>query len=105
MQEITTTELAALGESAIIIDVREDGEYEQVRVPGSTHIPMSDFVTRIAEVPKEETLYIMCAAGGRSAQVTAYLAQEGYDAVNVQGGINAWQSAGLPSESGAVAGR
>ncbi|GAB3128289.1 rhodanese-like domain-containing protein [Glaciibacter psychrotolerans] len=105
MQEITPTDLAALGEAATIIDVREDGEYAQVHVAGTTHIPMSEFVNRLAEVPREDTLYIMCAAGGRSAQVAAYLGQEGYDAVNVVGGISAWQAAGLPSVFGAETGR
>lgn len=61
---------------------------------------MSSFVERIAEVPRDETLYIMCAAGGRSAQVTQYLTQEGFDAVNVAGGISAWVGAGHPIARG-----
>jgi rhodanese-related sulfurtransferase len=98
--QILTSELAARVPNAILIDVREDDEYAAARVTGSLHIPMSAFVERIAEVPKDETVYIMCAAGVRSAQVTAFLSQQGYDAVNVDGGLTAWQQAGLPVERG-----
>jgi rhodanese-related sulfurtransferase len=96
--QIPTAELAALGSEAVLIDVREDDEYAAARVAGSVHIPMSAFVARLAEVPKDETVYIMCAAGVRSAQVSAFLNQQGYDAVNVDGGLTAWQQAGLPVE-------
>jgi rhodanese-related sulfurtransferase len=98
--QIPASELAARGSTAVLIDVREDDEYAAARIAGSLHIPMSSFVQRIAEVPKDETVYIICAAGVRSAQVAAYLGQQGYDAVNVDGGLTAWQQAGLPVEHG-----
>ncbi|MCU1442500.1 MAG: sulfurtransferase [Cryobacterium sp.] len=100
MNEITPAELAALGDTATIIDVREQGEYDQAHVAASTLIPMSEFVARIDEVPHGERLYILCASGVRSAQVAQYLEQQGFDAMNVAGGINAWQSGGLPVERG-----
>ncbi|MGO4104470.1 rhodanese-like domain-containing protein [Leifsonia sp. YAF41] len=102
MQEITASELAALGSTAVVLDVREDGEYAEAHLAGSTHIPMSEFVNRLAEVPREDTLYVLCHAGGRSAQVTAYLEQQGFDAINVAGGISAWQAEGHPVETGAA---
>ncbi len=100
MQQITVDQLATIRTEATIIDVREQHEYDEAHVEGVQLIPMSSFVERLAEVPRDETLYIMCAAGGRSAQVTQYLTQEGFDAVNVAGGISAWVGAGHPIERG-----
>ncbi|MEJ3405174.1 rhodanese-like domain-containing protein [Rathayibacter sp. YIM 133350] len=99
MESITPAELAALGDDAVIIDVREVDEVAQVRVPGALNIPMSQFVDRIGELP-EGTLYVMCAAGARSARVTEFLEQQGYDAINVSGGIGEWAAGGHPVERG-----
>ncbi|MET0976050.1 MAG: rhodanese-like domain-containing protein [Leifsonia sp.] len=98
MESISSAELAALDAAASIIDVREVDEVAVVRVPGAVNIPMSSFLDRIDEVPLDATVYIMCAVGGRSAQVTNYLDQRGYDAVNVDGGIIAWEQGGHPVE-------
>lgn len=96
MQEITVTELAALAPGAALIDVREPEEHAQGVAPGATLLPMSAFMEREAELPEEGPLYIICAAGGRSARVAAYLEQKGIEAVNVEGGMGAWAQAGLP---------
>ncbi|MCU1541815.1 MAG: sulfurtransferase, partial [Arthrobacter sp.] len=96
MKSISVQELAALGQDALIVDVREDNEFAAVRVAGTTSIPLSRFVQSLADVPAPGAVYVLCAAGARSAQATAYLADHGYDAVNVTGGINEWQLAGLP---------
>lgn len=100
MQEITVTELAALGLDKTIIDVREPEEHAQGVAPGVTLLPMSQFMEREAELPEEGPLYIICAAGGRSARVVAYLEQRGIEAVNVLGGMGAWAQAGLPVVAG-----
>ena len=100
MKSISVKDLAALGTDAAIVDVREDDEFAEVRVGGSKSVPLSRFTQSLAEVPASGTVYVMCAAGGRSAQATAYLADQGYDAVNVTGGINEWQFDGLPVDRG-----
>jgi rhodanese-related sulfurtransferase len=100
MKSISVQELAALGQDAEIVDVREDDEFAAVRVTGTRSIPLSRFVQSLADVPATGTVYLMCAAGGRSAQATAYLEDQGYDAVNVTGGINEWQRGGLPVDRG-----
>ena len=100
MKSISVKELAALGTDAAIVDVREDHEYAEVRVAGTRSIPLSRFVQSLADVPAGGTVYVMCAAGARSAQAAAYLADQGYDAVNVTGGINEWQLDGLPVDRG-----
>lgn len=98
MQEITITELAPRFESgeAPLVDVREADEWAQQHVDGAVHIPMSEFMQREHELPEGEPLYIICHSGGRSANVAQYLEQKGISAVNVAGGITAWQREGLP---------
>ncbi|MBC7442620.1 MAG: rhodanese-like domain-containing protein [Ramlibacter sp.] len=95
MSEITVTELSAL-ESPLIIDVREPYEYDSAHVDGVTLIPLGELVQRAAEVPRQGPVYLICAAGARSAQAAAFLAGQGVTAVNVTGGMTAWQQAGLP---------
>lgn len=99
MDTITVAELARLND-ATIIDVREPDEFEQVRAVGATSIPMSQFVERESELPPDETLYVICAAGVRSARVVDYLEARDYRAVNVEGGTYAWRDAGLPVAEG-----
>jgi rhodanese-related sulfurtransferase len=100
MKSISVQELAALGQGAEIVDVREEDEFAAVRVTGSRSIPLSRFVQSLTDIPATGTVYLMCAAGGRSAQATAYLEDQGYDAVNVTGGIIEWQRSGLPVDRG-----
>lgn len=99
MQNISPSELHALGAEATIIDVREPSEVAEVRIPSALSIPLSEFTERIAEVPAEGA-YIMCHAGGRSARAVQYLEQIGISAINVDGGISAWEAQGLPVERG-----
>ncbi len=100
MKSISVNELAALGDLAPVVDVREDAEFAEIRVPGAQSIPLSRFVQSLAEVPASGTVYVMCAAGGRSSQATVYLEEHGYDAVNVTGGITEWHRNGHPVNHG-----
>ncbi|MCW4385714.1 rhodanese-like domain-containing protein [Salinibacterium sp. SYSU T00001] len=99
MRELSVTDVAAL-DSPVILDVRELDEYRAVRAPGVLHIPMGEIMERVDEIPVDETVYVICAVGGRSARVAQYLESRGIDAVNVEGGTIAWQQAGLPVERG-----
>lgn len=71
---------------------------------GALHIPMSEFVARYGELteaaPGDGKVYVLCRVGGRSAQVAQYLIQQGVDAVNVAGGMQAWEAAGRPVSDG-----
>ena len=84
-----------------IIDVREADEYAAARLPGVVHIPLGQVPARVHEVPSEETVFVICASGGRSARAVEHLRSVGIDAVNVAGGTLGWIDAGLPTESGA----
>lgn len=106
MTDISVSELAALQSgpaSVTVLDVREQDEYDDAHVPGVVHIPISTLMERLPEVPVDQPVYVICAVGGRSAQVVDYLERTGsaIDAINVTGGTVAWQQAGLPTESGA----
>lgn len=99
MKSISPDEVAALGDDAVIVDVREPDERERIRVEGALAIPMGEIVERVGELP-DAPLHILCHSGARSARVTQYLEQNGHDAANIDGGIMAWHQAGLPTVSG-----
>jgi rhodanese-related sulfurtransferase len=85
----------------LLVDVREQYEFDAVRAPGAVLMPMSSLGTRISELPTDRPLMLVCHMGGRSAAVTAFLARSGRtDVVNVAGGMEAWERQGLPVNRG-----
>ena len=92
--QITVTELARrlkAPDAPLLLDVREPWELEAARVAGSVDIPMSEIPKRLAELPKDREIAVMCHAGGRSLRVAGFLDAQGYRSVlNVTGGIHAW---------------
>jgi rhodanese-related sulfurtransferase len=89
------------GDDALLVDVRELGEYFEVRAPRATLIPLSEFVRRFGELPREQELLMICHTGQRSLQATIFLRRQGFARVaNVIGGMDAWEAAGLPVERG-----
>ena len=100
--EVDVDELAAKrAAGAPLIDVREDDEFAEAHVPGAHHIPLGDVVDRIAEVPTDGTVYVICARGARSAKAAEHYRNQGIDAVNVAGGTLAWIDAGHATDVGA----
>ncbi|MGN2634905.1 rhodanese-like domain-containing protein [Nocardia takedensis] len=81
---------------AILLDVREDDEWELGHAPGAIHIPMVDVPARLDELDFDAELYVVCRQGGRSLEVARYLAHVGVEVTNVSGGMVAWQQAGRP---------
>lgn len=93
VEDLTPSELESRLASAdppVLLDVRERWEQDIARLPGTVDIPMGDVSSRLAELPKDRSIVVMCRSGGRSAQVAAYLDREGYRAANLAGGILAW---------------
>ncbi len=87
----------------VLLDVREPGEFQTVRAEGAVLIPTSVFMARLDDVPADRPLLVICHVGGRSASVTSYLVRTGRtDVVNVAGGMDAWERAGLPVRRGAL---
>ena len=98
--ELPSVPIAELPPDATILDVREPFEWAAGHVDGAIHVPMGDLPATIAQapgrIPRDRTVYVVCAVGARSAQVTAWLLRNGYSAVNIDGGMHAWVQAGRP---------
>lgn len=75
--------------NATILDVRESDEWELGTLPGAVLISQGDLVARIDEIPKDNPVLCVCRSGGRSANVAAFLAFNGYEAANMAGGMKA----------------
>ncbi len=75
----------------VLIDVREQSEYELCKIPGSKLVPLGALPTQTGQIPKDQTVVIHCHHGGRSARAVALLQQQGYTNIfNLTGGIHAW---------------
>ncbi|MBP6470639.1 MAG: rhodanese-like domain-containing protein [Chloroflexi bacterium] len=84
----------------VVFDVREQDEYDAGHIPGVTLIPLGEVPNRLSEIPKDKTVIMTCRSGNRSGQAADFLRQNGYTNVhNMEGGIVAWQQAGLPVEN------
>ena len=81
-------------DSVVLLDVREDDEWQRGHAAGAQHIPMGEVPARMAEIDPGATLFVVCHLGGRSMRVAQYLAQNGYEPLNVSGGMQAWVEAG-----------
>lgn len=100
MREITVVELNSQLEDAVILDVRELHEYVDGHVPGAIHIPLATVPIRVSELNQDTEYHLICEAGGRSAQACMYLAQHGFNVVNVAGGTGAWRNSGFEVKVG-----
>jgi rhodanese-related sulfurtransferase len=91
-----------LPEGLAVLDVREPQEWAAGHIEGAVHIPLGELAERIDEVPEGQTL-VVCKVGGRSGRAVGYLAQQGRDVVNLDGGMLDWEAAGraMVSETGA----
>jgi len=94
MKSITVKELHKLmnNEQITLVDVREKGERVMASIRGSTHVPMTAIPYQLEIFNKDEPIYIFCHSGVRSAQACLYLEQQGFDSVNIIGGIHAWST-------------
>jgi rhodanese-related sulfurtransferase len=83
---------------AIMIDVREPEELAEQKVPGTIDIPLGELDARLAEIPNDKPVLVLCRSGNRARPAAELLAASGYEASVVDGGIIAWDSSGLPYE-------
>jgi rhodanese-related sulfurtransferase len=104
ISEITADEANQMVEGgAFLLDVREDDEWEAGHAPAAVHIPMGVVAERVAEIPTDRAVVCVCRLGGRSGSVATALDEAGFDVHNLNGGMTAWEIAGLPvvNEAGA----
>ncbi|MFZ1400381.1 MAG: rhodanese-like domain-containing protein [Candidatus Promineifilaceae bacterium] len=86
-------------DDVVVLDVREQWEYDEGHIPGVTLIPMGEVSSRLSEIPTDKEVIVTCRSGNRSGQVTDFLRQQGFDNVhNMEGGIVAWETAGYDVE-------
>jgi len=93
---------AELPEGVTLLDVREPDEWAAGHAPQAVHIPMGELAGRLEDLPADDEVYVVCRSGGRSARVTAFLNANGWDAKNVDGGMQSWHAAGraMTADSG-----
>ena len=85
-------------QGALLLDVREQTEYAALHAPQATLIPLGEVATRLQEIAiyKDKPVVVVCRSGRRSAKAVAILKEAGFTQVsNVQGGMIAWEQAGL----------
>jgi rhodanese-related sulfurtransferase len=100
-QSVPEVPASDVPEGCWLLDVREPYEWAAGHVPTANHIPLAQLA---AEIPRDDTIYVICRSGSRSARVVLALAEAGWRAVNVGGGIQDWAAAGRPmiSDSGSA---
>jgi phage shock protein E len=99
--DAATTAALQQRDDVILLDVREQWEYDEGHIPGVVHIPMNSIPATMSELPTDKTVIVTCRSGNRSSQVTTFLRDNGFTNVhNMAGGILAWQAGGLPVERG-----
>lgn len=92
MKEITAQEFAQWknnGNDHFLLDVREPQE-QAVASIGGTLIPLRLLPWEVDRLPRDQPVVVMCHHGGRSAQAVAFLREQGFEAINLRGGIHAW---------------
>lgn len=103
MHDTPLIPVSALPDDALVVDVREDDEWHAGHAPNAIHIPMGSLPGRLDALPEtDETVPVICRSGGRSDRAVRWLVQQGFDVVNVDGGMRAWAAAGkaMTSEDG-----
>lgn len=95
---ISPIDLKSLQQHAVtLVDVREPVEHAEAHIAGATLIPLGEIERRASEIDRSHPVVIMCRSGKRSGQAIAKLEALGFTELrNLEGGILAWQAAGLP---------
>ena len=91
MKEITFNDFYQLyqKESLSVLDVREVEEFEALHLEGAHNFPLSQLTDTFEQLDKDKLYYVICKSGMRSARACQFLAEQGYEVINVQGGMDA----------------
>ena len=73
-----------------ILDVREIHEYAAGHIPSAENFPLSTLGSDFTKLDKDQKYYVICQAGGRSAKAYDFLDAQGFDVINIEGGMNNW---------------
>jgi hydroxyacylglutathione hydrolase len=103
-ERVTAREVAeelASADPPLVLDIRNPGEWEAKRIPGSVNIPLNHMQERLAEIPRGRRVAVHCAGGYRSSIATSILHRNGVtNLIEMAGGIAAWDAVKLPVVSG-----
>jgi rhodanese-related sulfurtransferase len=94
--EIDVTDANAGREHAVLLDVREADEWEAGHAPGAKWVRLGELESARFEIPINRRIVCVCRSGARSEKATVQLVQWGFEAVNMVGGMKAWEAQGLP---------
>jgi rhodanese-related sulfurtransferase len=95
LEHITAAEAIDLADGgALLVDVREQWEWDAGHAPPAIHLPMGSLGDRVEELPDDQPVLVICHSGGRSLTVATALADAGFNAINVVGGMTAWEQSG-----------
>jgi rhodanese-related sulfurtransferase len=94
IEQLQPAELAqrlAGSDAPVVLDVREDWEWQTCAIAGSAHLPMGQIPARLGELDRSRAIVCVCHHGIRSQQVALFLARQGFERLaNLSGGIDAW---------------
>lgn len=85
-----------------VLDVRQPAEYAEGHIAGAALIPLDQLADRRRDLPRDREILCVCRSGSRSGTAVRQLVRDGYSAVNLRGGMSAWQAARLPVKKGAA---
>jgi rhodanese-related sulfurtransferase len=93
MKELTTKEVEELlkNDQPNIIDVREDDEVAAGKISTAKHIPLGSIESRMNELDKSKEYIMVCRSGGRSGRAAQLLENQGFNVINMSGGMLAWE--------------
>ncbi len=95
IQEIDINELAELElDNICLIDVREEFEFVEMRVPGARLLPLAEVQDNLEAFPLGTPVYLICASGNRSGIAGEFLAEHKIEVINIAGGTKGWVASG-----------
>ncbi|MGQ9908539.1 MAG: rhodanese-like domain-containing protein [Candidatus Flexifilum sp.] len=86
--------------NVFILDVRQPNEFEGGHIQGAKLIPLNELPNSLDKLPKDKTILCVCRSGARSGAAARQLANAGFNAINLSGGMIGWQMAKLPIKRG-----
>jgi hydroxyacylglutathione hydrolase len=87
---------ARSAEGALLLDVRDESEWNGGHAPGARHIPYGELRERAHELPLDRPIVAYCAGGIRSSLAASILESTGHEVASMRGGFTAWRNAKLP---------
>ena len=96
MKRLSPAELAAR-ENIQLVDVRRPDEWAEGHIEGAVHLPMETLTAAADMLATDRPIVFYCKVGERSKMAADAFAASGFDATDLEGGINAWQADGRPT--------